>query len=372
MAVYKDKLRGTWYCVFYINGKQTTRRGFRTKREAQQVEFGSPDAEVIVERARKVTLDKVAMEYIKDLELNHSSSAYSAESLYTLHIRVLLGSEAIEEIRMMDIRNLQMIMLDKTKICGGYYSNTTINHVTSLLKSILNYAVRYEYIDRNPCLSFNSLKIVRTHDSSKFWTDTQFQKAIKCENDFMWYCMLSVLYLTGMRKGEVRGLQWSDIDFNNDVITINRHVNDKIRMNSKKTKEEQKILSGRKNGGSHVVAMDNSVKKLLQMHYAGEKMKPGYSDNCYVFGFMKPVGQNSPKRHLDAIAEQAGVPRITIHGLRHSHVSYLISKGLNPYEIAERIGDTVEMVLNVYGHQFPNPQQNVVKALNDNIELIFR
>lgn len=66
----------------------------------------------------------------------------------------------------------------------------------------------------------------------------------------------------------------------------------------------------------------------------------------HVWGY-KPVGQNTPKRHLENIATKANLPFIKVHGLHNSHVSYLISKSLNAYEIAERIGDSVEMVLKV-------------------------
>lgn len=371
MAVYKDKKRGIWFCIFYIDGKQTTRRGFRTKRDALRAEMGYPE-QLEVEISQKNTLDKIALEYIEYLEINQSSSAYSAESLYRLHIKKHFGEKPVNEITMNDIKELQSIMLEKKTSKGKKYKNKSINHVTSLLKAIMNYAVKYEYINRNPCLNFGSLKIIKTHDDLKFWTDDEFQDAIKQETNFKWYCLLSILYLTGiMRKGEVRGLRWRDMDFKTGIITINRHVNDKIKKDSNKTKEEQKILSGRKNGGSHIVAMDINVKRLLLMHQRHEMLSLGYSENNYVFGGIKPIGQNTPKRHLDDIAKKAGLKRITVHGLRHSHVSYLISKGLNPYEIADRVGDTVEIVLSVYGHMFPNPQQNIVDTLNENILLNF-
>ncbi|MFV0381040.1 MAG: tyrosine-type recombinase/integrase [Breznakia sp.] len=370
MAVYKDKKRRTWFCIFYINGKQTTRRGFRTKSDALRAEMGYPE-QLEVEISRKNVLDKVAYEYIEYLEINQSSSAYSAESLYRLHIKKHFGKKHVNEIKMNDIKELQSIMLKKKTPKGKKYKNKSINHVTSLLKAIMNYAVKYDYIERNPCEKFGSLKIIKTHDDLKFWTDDEFNEAIKHETHFKWYCLLSVLYLTGMRKGEVRGLKWRDMDFKTDIITINRHVNDKIKKDSVKTKEEQKILSGRKNGGSHIVAMDINVKRLLLMHQQHEMMNPDYSEDDYVFGGIKPIGQNTPKRHLDNIAKKAGIKRITVHGLRHSHVSYLISKGLNPYEIADRVGDTVEIVLSVYGHMFPNPQQNIVNTLNENILLNF-
>lgn len=127
---------------------------------------------------------------------------------------------------------------------------------------------------------------------------------------------------------------------------------------------------GRKNGKESIVAMDNNIRDLL-LHLKNYDMSyDKWHEDTYLFGVFKPVGQYSPNRHLNDIAEKANLPRITIHGLRHSHVSYLISKGLNAYDIAERIGDTVEMVLNVYGHMFPDPQRSVVNILNENFNFL--
>ncbi|MDH6367038.1 MULTISPECIES: site-specific integrase [unclassified Breznakia] len=371
MSVYLDRQRKSWYFITRnSNGKQTTRRGFRTRKDAQLAERDFISALETQDRWDYATFDTVANLYIDDLDFNSGSSSYTAESLYRLHVKDIIGDKDIDAVSMNDIKKVQVEMLTKRKADGKHYTYKTINHVTSLVKSILNYALKYEYVEKNRCMGFENLKITKDSFSIKFWTDEQFLKAIQYELDFQWYCMLSILYLTGMRKGEVRGLQWRDINFNDGTIIINRHVNDKIKKESRKSDEEQRVITGRKNGGMHVVAMDMNTKSLLQKQYEHESKKSHYRDSYYVFGGEKPIGQNTLKRHLDKIADLANEPRITVHGLRHSHVSYLISKGLNAYEIANRIGDTVEMVLNVYGHQFPVPQQNIVAVMNENLKFI--
>lgn len=61
----------------------------------------------------------------------------------------------------------------------------------------------------------------------------------------------------------------------------------------------------------------------------------------------------------------ANIPIIRIHDLRHSHVSLLINMGFSPHLIAERIGDTVQMVNNTYGHLYPNKHSEVADRLNE-------
>lgn len=381
MAVYKDKKNKTWFCKIYINGKSTTRRGFKTKKEAVEQEkkllkiANTKDnlkATQInyVDKTTKITINEIANEYIKQLEYNHSSSSYTADSLYRLHIAKSFGKKEVDSIKMSDIKKLQTDMLNK-KYNGKYYTYKSINHVTGLFKSLMNYAVKFEYIEKNPIQNFTNLKIEKDISKENFWTDEEFKKAIQYEKDFKWYCFLLLAYLTGMRKGEIRGLQWNDVDFNAKMITIKRHINDKVLKNSRKSIEDQKVLKGRKNSDMHKIAMDLTTISILKKWYEIERSSNDFQNTWYVFGRNHYIGQNSPKRHLDKISEMANLKRITFHGLRHSHVSFLIHQGLNPYEIAERIGDTVEMVLNVYGHMFPNPQTKVIEALNHgfNIEL---
>ena len=146
-------------------------------------------------------------------------------------------------------------------------------------------------------------------------------------------------------------------------------MNDKVPKEEKE-KQKEPTTRGRKNGNAHIVAMDYNLIHLLKKLKEYDMEYDGWSENTYLFGIFKPIGQYTPNRHLNNVADQAGLKRITVHGLRHSHVSYLISKGLSVYEIAERIGDNVEMVTKVYGHMFPNPQKHIVEVLNNNFNFV--
>lgn len=363
MAVYKDK-NGTWYFKGRYQGKFNTRRGFKTRKEAQRAEDLLKDSILTVKY-----LDEVSEEYITYLSTHENGSAYSVDRIYNKHIKSDFGYKRIDKITVKDIRSLQNQMLTKRKANGEKYANRTINQTTGTLVSIMNYAVRFDYIEKNPCSNFKPLKEIKTHDTLLFWTDEEFKQAIQYENDFEWYCYFVLSYLTGMRKGEVRALKWIDIDFDNGVIKINRHMNDKIRKEEKE-KQIEPTTRGRKNGDAHIVAMDCNLICLLKELKVHEMEYDGWNENTYLFGIFKPVGQYTPNRHLNHMADCAGLTRISVHGLRHSHVSYLISKGLNAYEIAERIGDSVEMVTTVYGHMFPNPQKNIVEVLNNNFDFM--
>ena len=87
----------------------------------------------------------------------------------------------------------------------------------------------------------------------------------------------------------------------------------------------------------------------------------GISDNDRVFTFTKSLISGNIKRGASA----TGLQVIRIHDLRHSHVSLLIEMGFSPHLIAERIGDTVQMVNNTYGHLYPTKHKEVADKLNE-------
>lgn len=89
-----------------------------------------------------------------------------------------------------------------------------------------------------------------------------------------------------------------------------------------------------------------------------------FDNNKLLFYFDKPLDENSIRIKKDRWIKEAGVKRIRIHDLRHSHVSLLISLGFNPFDISKRLGHTVEMVNNVYGHWFQDAQSKMVDKLN--------
>ena len=85
----------------------------------------------------------------------------------------------------------------------------------------------------------------------------------------------------------------------------------------------------------------------------------------FIFGNIKPISTSTFRRKLNKYIEISGVKRITIHGFRHSHVSLLYFLGCDNRDIAERIGDTIQIVESTYYHMYPSKKSNTVKVLNE-------
>ena len=162
--------------------------------------------------------------------------------------------------------------------------------------------------------------------------------------------------------------QWALSDFwvsytkNNEKLDLDKRII-KIR---KSYSKHGKIISTPKTDNSirDVIIPEMCFKALLQHHEAHKKII-GYCDSRYVFDFDKPLDDNSIRYVKNRACQKAGIKQIRIHDFRHSHVSLLINQGFSPFDIAKRLGHTVEMVNNVYGHWFTDAQQSMVNCLDE-------
>lgn len=152
-----------------------------------------------------------------------------------------------------------------------------------------------------------------------------------------------------MRCGELLALTLSDLDFKSSTISINKTLYHRNR---------EKISTSPKTDNSiRTISMPDAVMQEVQAYTS---RLYGIQPQDRVFGFTDmPLRKNMAR-----YSEKASIPRIRIHDLRHSHVSLLINMGFTPQLIAERIGDTVQMVNSVYGHLYPSKHEEVADRLN--------
>lgn len=116
---------------------------------------------------------------------------------------------------------------------------------------------------------------------------------------------------------------------------------------------------------SIIIYLVDEIVELLKEHYKHENKYYGFNKNWFIFGGLKPISATTLSRKLDYYIELSDVKKITPHGFRHSHASLLIHLGCDEYEVAARLRDTVETVMNTYYHMFPEKKTVAVNTLNN-------
>jgi integrase len=231
---------------------------------------------------------------------------------------------------------------------------TTKNNRRSAMKGVFRYACDFYGLEKNPMERIPCFKVQNTakkHDMN-IYTPKEFMalyNAISPKYEdvkvFLWF-----LYWTGMRANEARSLTWNDIDGN--VVHIHRQW---INGAWHKLKTRQSIRD---------VTIDSKTLELILSLKEKQMKSKHYKDDWFVFGGAFQLPYSSMSRIKDEGCDSAGLRRIRIHDLRHSHVSYLISKGVNIYTISRRVGhSSITMTMDVYGHLLPSSQDEVLKAI---------
>ena len=212
---------------------------------------------------------------------------------------------------------------------------------------------------KNPSRMVGNIKSKKT--KVDFWTLEEFQKVISLlyKGDYYeHYLFISfwLLFMTVMRIGEAAALQWSDIDFETGLLNINKTL-------YYKSMDEYKFVDPKTQASVRTIYIDaDTIRELKAWRAVQQKVLKGCGFILSYSGI--PTSKHTLPRALEKLAGLAGVHRIKIHALRHSHASLLISMGENPLLIKERLGhEKIQTTLGTYGHLYPNTNLEVAHKL---------
>ncbi len=174
--------------------------------------------------------------------------------------------------------------------------------------------------------------------------------------DWDYYVFFSIAFYTGMRKGEIHALKWSDI--NGDFLTVSRSITQKLHGDDRETPPKNR-------SSVRTIQLPLPLKQILAEHKRRWQEYKTFSDNFRVCGGTTPLRDSSIEKRNTAIAAAAGVKKIRIHDFRHSHASLLANSGINIQEIARRLGHSdIEMTWNTYSHLYPREEERAISVLN--------
>lgn len=236
-------------------------------------------------------------------------------------------------------------------------SGRTRENVHLVLNLALKQALKWEYIDRNPCEVVDKPR--RERAEVKFWTAEQasaFLDAIESDR-------LRALYVlaiaSGLRQGELFGLKWEDVDLERGQLAVRRSL---VEIRGKITEEDPKTESGRRNVALPAIAIDALREHRKRM------LAEGNHAATYVFCDTEggPLRKsNVRRRSFEPLLERAGLPPITFHGLRHSCATMLLTEGVHPRVVQERLGHAdVTVTLRTYSHVLPTLQKDAAERID--------
>jgi integrase len=230
-------------------------------------------------------------------------------------------------------------------------------HIHRTLSQALDHAVRIGVLFKNPARQVKPprppSREIKILDKSEIATVIEAAKSVGL------YAPVLVAVSTGVRRGELLGLRWSDIDLKAATLTVNQSLE---RIKGKHVFKSPKTQKSRR-----TISLPSETLKALREHYTSqleERLKLGLGKDPRGLVFARTDGQpmdaDTLSKTFRRLVRVANVTPITLHGLRQTHVSHLLMDGAHVKVVSERAGHAdVTTTLNVYAAYIPNMQADV-------------
>ncbi len=321
---------------------------------------------------KKITVQQLYDEYIvaKKYEVRETTIDKS-KKLLTTFVLPPLKDYRLDRLTASVLQSWKNQMEQETTSAGEKFSLKYKRNIFGELRALLNYAVKMEYISKNPLSALGNFKDVNLMKKEMdFYTPEEFKKFISAarhqaeqseavsRNIYEWnfYVFFNIAFFTGMRKGEIYALKWSDMS--GTTIKVCRSIAQKLRGGDRETPPKNQ-------SSIRTIDLPLPLKKILDEHYSRCKGIADFSDDWRICGGKQCIRDSTLENRNKYYAELAGIKKIRIHDFRHSHASLLANNGINIQEIARRLGHSnIEITWNIYSHLYPRESERAIEILN--------
>ncbi len=306
----------------------------------------------------KATVHEFLDQWLRDYaQPNTCISTFEGYTWYIKkYIVPYLGSVNLSALTPQHVQGLHAEMIQRKGL-----SARTALHAHRILSQSLSHAVKWGLLVRNVCDAVDSprpgrkeMNVLDAHD---------IQRLLEGIADSPYRHVFFIAVYTGLRRGEILGLRWSDIDLKMNNLSVNRTVS--------RVKGKGIIISDPKTPFSRrCVALPFEANKLLsslksKQTEQAESLGIGWIESAYVFPDSDgmPLSPDTASHAFARTVKRLGLPQVRFHDLRHTHATIMLKQGVHPKIVSERLGHaSVNITLDIYSHVLPNMQESAVIA----------
>ncbi len=286
----------------------------------------------------------------------------------TSRIYTRIGHIKLKDLRVDNLNDLYTYLLknEKNKLTGKPLSPKTVLEHHRLISTVLEQAVKESLIPFNPASRADLPKITRK-EVNYFQPEQVHAISRALDNEpIKWKMLVHLFLITGARRGEILGLKWDKIDFDNNQLYICNNVlyspDIGIYESTPKTDTSKRFVS--------LPAETMQLLKKYKTWQLSERLRLGayYEDNNFVFtqDNGKPMHPDSVTDYLNKFSKKYNLPHINPHAFRHTMASMLYYNGVDSVSISKRLGHAqVSTTANIYAHVIESADKKNAEILSD-------
>jgi integrase len=340
----------------------------------RKIIYGKDQAEVISEFARlgkkrssgqkvqrsKQTVADFLTAWLEDsVKLTNRAGTYrSYEWIVRVHLIPGLGKLTLEKL------NPQVLQAFTTGRSKAGLSPATVKHINATLRAALSQAEEWELVDRNVA------KLVKLPRAQKykptFLSPEQAKAFLLFTADHPQEALFSVALSLGLRRGEIVGLRWQDIDFAAGMLrvthSLERIKGSGLQLGDPKSAKAQRLL--RLPQVCILALARQKENQRIAREWCGAKWKEG--DFVFTTSVGTPMQPEMVTREFKAIIAASGLPDMRLHDLRHSCATLLLAQGVHPKLVQETLGhSTYQLTMDTYSHMIPQLRNEVADRMDE-------
>lgn len=342
--------------------KQKWLSGFNSPQEAERalIDFLAKFNTGQYADSQNMTVETYLQKWLNDYaKLNVAKTTYDTYEDAVKHIVPRLGKIKLEKLRPIDIQSFV------TELFKEGVSIRSIRYYYAVLNVALNTAIQWQLLAVNPCKGV----ILPSKNKTKVKTlnKKQVDLLLKESKNTPLYIPILLAVTCGMRRGEILGLRWNNVNFDNNTINITQSI--------VQTPNGEIIEKGPKSKyGIRTIAMPEITAlelKALRKKQDENKLALGseYKDGNFVVCWDngEPYRPDYITHAFKKLIKKLNLPDIRFHDLRHTHATLLLEEGIHPKVVQERLGhSSITITLDTYSHVGPNLQKEAARKI-DNI-----
>ena len=370
----RERGAGNWYAVIERKDPATGKRKrkwqklkARGKREAQ-IECAQLISQVssgVYIDSKKITLRQFLEIWLAFKKPNVSPRSYERyEELALKNIAPLLGEVTLTQLRAEHISQAYAKAVESGRRDGkGGLSPRTIHHMHRVLRQALGQAMKWDRLNKNPCDLLKKEDRPKIEKKAVVTLDPAATvKMLEAARESRWFVPMLLGSMCGIRRGEIAALRWSDIQWDQEQITVKNSIE------QTKTGCREKETKGSKCRTIAMPAILIEELKAWRVRQAQEFLRLGMRPDGNTRVVTKADGSSpNPQSLTDTISrfmkEQGSAVRL--HGLRHSHASHLLAENVHPKIVQERLGHySIAITMDIYSHLMPNMQADAAAKVD--------